>query len=268
MVDPPGDERYGVLFDAHFHVIDHRFPLVPNRGYLPDPFTAQDYLRVAGPLGVRGGAVVSGSFQAFDQSYLVEALRRLGPAFVGVTQLPADTTEERIGELHAAGVRAVRFNLYRGGSAGAEALESLGRRVFETPGWHVELYVDARDLPQLAPTLLRLPRVVIDHLGLSQEGFPELLRLVEQGGHVKATGFGWVDLEVSAALRAIVDVNPEALVFGTDLPSTRAPRPFEPSDVETVVDALEDERLVSRVLWENAVRLYRPGRPTPTPDAT
>ena len=35
-----------------------------------------------------GGAVVSGSFQGFDQSYLLDALDQLGPSFVGVTQLP------------------------------------------------------------------------------------------------------------------------------------------------------------------------------------
>ena len=69
------------LFDAHLHVIDPRFPLVPNQGWLPEPFTVEDYLaRVAG-LGLVGGAVVSGSFQGFDQSYLREALRRLGPGF-------------------------------------------------------------------------------------------------------------------------------------------------------------------------------------------
>ena len=31
------------LFDAHFHIVDPRFPLVPNRGYLPDRYTVSDY---------------------------------------------------------------------------------------------------------------------------------------------------------------------------------------------------------------------------------
>ena len=54
------------LFDSHFHVIDHRFPLVANQGYTPPPFPLADYRAAASPLGVEGGAVVSGSFQAFD----------------------------------------------------------------------------------------------------------------------------------------------------------------------------------------------------------
>jgi len=44
------------IFDAHFHVIDPRFPLVPQPGFsLPEAFTVTDYLeRVAG-LEVVGG---------------------------------------------------------------------------------------------------------------------------------------------------------------------------------------------------------------------
>ena len=32
------------LFDSHFHIIDRRFPLTPNNGYLPDDLTCRDYL--------------------------------------------------------------------------------------------------------------------------------------------------------------------------------------------------------------------------------
>lgn len=76
------------LFDTHLHIIDPAHPLVENNGYLPAPFTASDYLERTRDLGVAGGAVVSGSFQAFDQGYLVDALQTLGPSFVGVTQIP------------------------------------------------------------------------------------------------------------------------------------------------------------------------------------
>jgi len=56
------------LFDAHLHVIDPRYPLATNEGYLPPTFTAQDYRHRTEHLNVVGGAVVSGSFHAFDQS--------------------------------------------------------------------------------------------------------------------------------------------------------------------------------------------------------
>jgi predicted TIM-barrel fold metal-dependent hydrolase len=244
------------VFDAHFHIIDPAFPLVPNKRYLPDPFTTNDYLVMARPLGVKGGAVVSGSFQAFDQGYLLSSLERLGPKFVGVTQLPASVPNAEIIRLNEKGVRAVRFNLKRGGSESVEHLESFARRVFDLVGWHVELYVDAREIHGLQGTLLRLPAVSIDHLGLSKEGFPTLLRLAEKGIRVKATGFGRLDFPVDQALRAIHAANPQALMFGTDLPSTRAPRPFEANDISLLVDALGDEG-AKLALWVNAAIFYR-----------
>ena len=54
------------VFDSHFHIFDPRFPLVPNDGYLPQPFTCSDYLARTAGFRPAGGAVVSGSFQAFD----------------------------------------------------------------------------------------------------------------------------------------------------------------------------------------------------------
>ena len=50
------------IFDSHFHVIDPRFPLTPNHGYLPDAFTVEEYKERTADLPIVGGAVVSGSF--------------------------------------------------------------------------------------------------------------------------------------------------------------------------------------------------------------
>src|SRR3954463_9211682 len=78
------------LFDSHCHIIDPRFPIVPNQGYTPPPFTLEDYMAEVEPLGVAAGAVVSGSFQGNDQTYLIDALAKLGPGWAGVTQIPND----------------------------------------------------------------------------------------------------------------------------------------------------------------------------------
>lgn len=245
------------VFDSHFHIIDQQFPLIPNQGYLPDNFSAQDYLKRTENYDIVGGAIVSGSFQAFDQSYLLAALKELGPNFVGVTQLPATVADDELIKLNDAGVRAVRFNLKRGGSEGVEKLERFAKRVHEVVGWHTELYVDSTDLADLHQTLSNLPSVSIDHLGLSEAGLPELLALVEKGVRVKATGFGRVDFDVKRAINAIVSVNPDALMFGTDLPSTRAPRPYSDDDLFVVIDAIGAD-LARKVFYDNAVSFYRP----------
>ncbi len=245
------------IFDSHFHIIDKRFPLVPNEGYLPDEFSCEDYLGRTKGFHLAGGAIASGSFQAFDQTYLIDALQKLGPCFVGVTQLPASVSDQEVLKLHEAGVRAVRFNLKRGGSEKVENLDRLARRVHELAGWHVELYVDSKDLPALFDTLVHLPAVSIDHLGLSKSGFDALLALVERGAQLKATGFGRVDFDVKGVLKEICSANPHSLMFGTDLPSTRATRPYSDEDLLLIPETLGEE-MSRKVLYDNAVAFYRP----------
>ena len=131
------------LFDSHCHIIDHRFPLVANQGYLPPPFPAEAYLAQASPLGVRAGAIVSGSFQANDQSYLADVLPRLGPGWVGVTQVAPDCPDAEIARLAGIGVRAVRFNMFRGRIDSLDDLVALATRCHAVAGWHAEIYADA-----------------------------------------------------------------------------------------------------------------------------
>lgn len=66
------------VFDGHMHIIDKKFPLVENNGFLPDEFTSNDYLTCTKTFNSVGGAIVSGSFQQFDQTYLLDALEKLG----------------------------------------------------------------------------------------------------------------------------------------------------------------------------------------------
>ncbi len=254
-------QRYDAfpLFDSHFHIIDHRFPLTPNNGYLPDDLTCAEYRARMAQYDLRGGAIVSGSFQAFDQSYLLDALRSLGPGFVGVTQLPATVSDDEIVALDRAGVRAVRFNLKRGGSEDVRHLDTLAQRVHKLAGWHVELYVDSRELDGLCGTLMSLPAVSIDHLGLARDGFGTVLKLAEHGVRVKATGFGRVNFDVPTALRELYAANPQALMFGTDLPSTRAPRPYCAEDFLLVAETLGDEA-ARAVFFDNAAEFYRASR--------
>lgn len=243
------------IFDAHLHIIDPRFPVVENQGYVPGAFTADDYRQSVSRFDVMGGAIVSGSFQGFDQMYLLDALQTLGDRFVGVTQLPSTVSDREILELHEKGVRALRFNVKRGGPGTIAQLDYFARRVHDIAGWHAELYIDSKDLGELMETIVSLPAASIDHLGLSKQGFPELLKLVDQGVKVKATGFGRIDFDATEAVRTIHGVNPEALLFGTDLPSTRAKIPFQESDIDLIQETLGEQQ-AEKVLYRNALTWY------------
>ena len=244
------------LFDSHCHIIDHRFPIVANQGYTPPHFPLEDYLAQAKPLGIVAGAVVSGSFQADDQTYLMDILPKLGPAWVGVTQIPNDYPDVEIARLGKLGVRAVRFNVFRGRIDSVDDIVALATRAHSVAGWHSEIYADAAALAPHVDKLSKLPQISIDHLGMTEAGVPVLLDLVAAGCKVKATGFGRVKLDVPKTLEAVARKNPNALVFGTDIPSTRAARQFEAADIDLVERVLGRE-LAQKAFWDNPLALYR-----------
>jgi predicted TIM-barrel fold metal-dependent hydrolase len=244
------------LFDSHCHIIDHRFPIVTNQGYTPPNFPLEDYLAQTKPLGVVAGAIVSGSFQANDQTYLMDILPRLGAGWVGVTQIPNDYPDAEIAKLGALGVRAVRFNVFRGRIDSVDEIVALATRCHAVAGWHSEIYADAAALKPHVDKLSKLPQLCIDHLGMTQAGVPVLLDLVAAGCKVKATGFGRVKLDVAKTLEQVAAKNPTALVFGTDIPSTRAERPFMPSDIDLVEKVL-GPALAAKAFWDNPRALYK-----------
>ncbi|MFL2784687.1 MAG: amidohydrolase family protein [Dehalococcoidia bacterium] len=243
------------VFDCHLHIIERGYPLFENNGYIPDEYTVDNYLSRVSDYDIKGGVVVSGSFQGFDQTYLVNALRKLGSRFVGVTQLPVTSTDDEILKLSEIGVRAVRFNLNRGGSAGVNDLVTMATRIYDLAGWHVELYLGPKSLNGIKEKIPLLPKVCIDHLAISNSNLEILLPLIREGLTIKATGFGRLDMDIPETLKRIHEISPDALMFGTDLPSTRAPRIYSDQDLLTIVEAL-GERESKKVMSQNALKFY------------
>jgi predicted TIM-barrel fold metal-dependent hydrolase len=244
----------GPLFDAHFHVFDH--PMPGDRGFVPEPFRVADYRARTATLGVVGGAVVAGSMEGTDPAPLLAAARPLGPGFVVVAQADPAVDEAGMAALAARGVRGLRYNLWRGVWASPAAVaEHAGRAA--TAGLHAQVYADAAALAPVAEALGRLPAgLVIDHLGMTEAGLPVVLDLVGAGAKVKASGFGRVELGVERALERIAARDPTALMFGTDLPSVRARRPFSPDDIALVERVLGGGAAARAVLHDNAAAFY------------
>lgn len=248
-------QKKSTVYDAHFHIIDNQFPLVANHGYTPEPYTVEQYLERMSNYDLMGGTLVSGSFQP-DYAFMEHTLKKLGDGFVGVIQADQQLSDEQIVSLAQAGVRGIRFNIKRTGAGVLEYLPTLAHRVFDIASWHTELYIDSKDLPELTTVIADLPCAVIDHLGLSEAGFKYITHLIEQGVYVKATGFGRLDFSAKAAIINLYSINPKGLIFGTDLPSTRAPTAYCDQDCALIVDAL-GEAHANDVLYANALELYR-----------
>lgn len=244
------------IFDAHFHIIDFNFPVKENNGYMPPSFTTRDYLTRTQDLDIIGGAVVSGSFQGFDQGYLEDALNKLDGKFVGTTQLPMTTSDAEIHRLNTLGIKGIRFNVKRGGSEDISKLKEFSQRVYDLVGWHTEIYIESKKLADYKDVILQLPQVSIDHLGLTKEGFEDLKDLVRQGAYVKATGFGRIEVDPFSAIQELININPNAVMFGTDLPSTRANRPFNEEDIQLIQNNFNYD-IQERISYKNALEFYR-----------
>lgn len=259
--------------DCHFHIFGpyDRFPLDAGRHYDPAEALIPDYLRVAEALGLERFVIVQPSVYGTDNACTLGAAEMLGLDRARVVAVVDDGAgETELCAMQARGVRGVRFNAVSGNGTPLEQLESLARRVAPF-GWHVQVFAEGHQLPDLAPRLAALPvEVVVDHMGgvraaegVGAPGFQALLRLLGTGrAWVKLPGYrisaGPPFADAAPFARALLDAAPERCVWGTDWPHPSLAK-WMPDDGQ-LLDLLgewapgEAER--RRVLVENPARLY------------
>lgn len=221
--------------DAHFHVFEPGFPHVPDPLYtFPDGTLAQ-YLDMAAVLGIERMVLVQPTFYGTDNSLLLAAMRRAGPRCRGVVRIDEDIDDAELDRFHAAGVRALRLDLFARADWSLADLVAYIRRMAAraTPrGWHVQFYTPGAVVRDLLPFLAEMDTpFVIDHMGymvesdgLTRSDFDRLLRVLEIGNcWIKLSGPYRVakkkPLSTVAPLgRALVDTRPDRLLWGSDWP--------------------------------------------------
>jgi 2-pyrone-4,6-dicarboxylate lactonase len=193
-------------------------------------------------LGFARGVLVQASAHGRDNSAMLDALARHPERLRGVAVVDADTPAAELRRWAGLGMRGLRFNhFFRGGQlhylggVPLKAAQALAPPLREL-GWHIQLWIDVKDLPDTIPVLrsLALP-VVIDHMGrtdaragIGTPGFQSLLRLLGEGGcWVKLSGAHRISHnapdypEARPFHEALVRANPDHLVWGTDWPHPR-----------------------------------------------
>jgi predicted TIM-barrel fold metal-dependent hydrolase len=267
--------------DTHAHVFGPaaRFPYADDRSYTPPDAPLAKYLAMLDAVGFDRGVLVQGSAHGRDNSAMLDALARQPDRLRGVAVADEAVSSETLRRWNDLGVRGLRFNHffrdgqlhYRGGVplAAAQALAPVMAEL----GWHLQLWIDVKDLPGTIPVLkaIGLP-VVIDHMGrtdaregIRTEGFQSLLR---------AVGEGWCWAKLSGAHRisqnapdypdarpfheALVAANPERLVWGGDWPHPRVEG--EMPDVGHLFELFQewtpDTVAQQRILVANPAKLY------------
>ena len=235
---------------------------------------AQAYEVIRKRLGIAHTVVVQPTAYGTDNSCTLDAMKALGPGSRGVAVVDQTVTDEELDRLTKLGIRGIRFFMLPGGALPWDILETMAARVREF-GWHVQLQLDGRNLPEREAILNRLPgTLVIDHVGkflepvpVSDPAFAVLKRLVENGRT-------WVKLsapyevskvgpphygDVGALAKVLAKLAPERMVWATNWPHPTPPANKKPDDavlLDMLLDWVPDEAARKKVLVDNPAKLY------------
>jgi predicted TIM-barrel fold metal-dependent hydrolase len=268
----PAPSALGAGWDCHVHVFEAQAAIRTGH-YVPAERPLRDIESLAHEHGVGHLVIVQPSVYGTDHAVLLRALRAGQGRHRGVAVLTAEASDRDIDELHAAGVRGVRFNLVSPAAHPGdpeEDLHALAPRLRER-GWHVQWYVKAEQLAQVAAwqAAHRLT-FVLDHLaglhaGLAEDApaWDHANTLAREGAWIKLSG--WYRLGASAPYDALVPtIHRAAALFGqrslwgSDWPHTSFTSAAPPSYdtlLAPVRAVLGDTDLLA-LLTERAPRLY------------
>ncbi len=278
---PPG------AVDAHCHVFGpgDEFPYAPERKYTPCDAGKAKLYALRDHLGFSRNVVVQATCHGADNRAMADACRSSQGRARGVATVRRGMSDRELLDLHDAGVRGVRFNFIKRlvDVTPKDELSEIAGRVREL-GWHVVVYFEAQDLPELWDFVGALPTtVVVDHMGRPDVGKPvegpefglflDLMRRhdnvwskVSCPERLSLNGPPALDGERNAYrdvvpfARRVVETFPDRVLFGTDWPHPNL-KDHMPDDgllVDFIPRIAVTDVLRQRLLVENPLRLYWP----------
>ena len=271
--------------DAHCHVFGpgNRFPYAAERKYTPCDASRERLFALRDLLGFERNVIVQATCHGSDNRALIDALERSEGRARGVATVNRSITNRELEALHAAGVRGTRFNFVKRlvDFTPRDELLEIAQRI-ALLGWHVVVYFEARDLPELWDFFTSLPvDVVVDHMGRpdvtqSVDGpeFQRFLRLMREheniwskvscperlsvSGPPALNGERNAYRDVQPFARRLVEEFPDRVLWGTDWPHPNL-KDHMPDDgllVDWVPRIAATDALRRRLLVDNPIRLY------------
>jgi len=278
---PPGS------VDAHCHVFGpgDQFPFAPERKYTPCDASKDQLFALRDHLGFDKNVVVQATCHGADNRAMVDALKSSNGRAKGIATVKRSISDAELKELHDAGVRGVRFNFVKRlvDFTPKDELLEIANRIAPL-GWHVVIYFEAVDLPELWDFFTALPTtVVVDHMGRPDVGKPidgpefELfLKFMREHTNVwskvscperlSLTGPKALDGEQAAYqdvvpfARKVVESFPDRVLWGTDWPHPNL-KDHMPDDgllVDFIPQIATTAELQRKLLVDNPTRLYWP----------
>ena len=162
--------------DAHCHVFGPgaEFPFAPERKYTPCDASKAQLFALRDHLGFARNVVVQATCHGSDNRAMVDALKASNGKARGVATVKRKLSDAALQEMRDAGVRGVRFNFVKRlvDFTPKDELMEIASRIAQL-GWHVVIYFEAVDLPELWDFFTGLPTtIVVDHMGRPDVALP------------------------------------------------------------------------------------------------
>ena len=266
--------------DAHCHVFGpaDKFPYAPERKYTPCDAPKEKLFALRDFLGFDKNVIVQASCHGTDNAALVDAMAASKGRARGVAVVGEEVSDSELKSLDRAGVRGVRFNFVRRlvDFTPRDVLERIAARIAPL-NWHIVVYFEMPDLPELESFFTALPTVVVvDHMGrpdvkkgVDHPEFQRYLRLLDLHKNIwskvscperlSLAGAPYDDVVPFA--RTLVERFPDRVLWGTDWPHPNMT--MEAPDDGVLVDVIpriaRTPALQRSLLVDNPMRLYWTG---------
>ena len=266
--------------DAHCHVFGPaaEFPFAPERKYTPCDAGKGKLWQLRDHLGFSRNVIVQATCHGDDNRALTDALQSSQGKARGIATVRSTVTGDELAQLHAAGVRGVRFNFVKRlvDSLPIDELAGIAERIVPL-GWHIVIYFEAADLADYYDFFTSLPvTVVVDHMGrpdVSQpvdgSGFNLFIKLLaenenfwskvscpERISEVGPPGYE----DVIPFARRVIDTFPDRVLWGSDWPhpNMKSHMPDDGKLVDFIPGIAPTKELQQKLLVDNPMRLYWP----------
>ena len=273
--------------DAHCHVFGPgaQFPYAAERKYTPCDASKDQLFALRDLLGFERNVIVQATCHGSDNRALVDALLHANGRARGVATVKRTVTDAELTQLHQAGVRGTRFNFVKRlvDFTPKDELMEIAHRIAPL-GWHVVIYFEAVDLPELWDFFTALPTtVVVDHMGrpdvtkpVDGAEFELFVRMMREhtniwskvscperlsvSGPSALRGEQQAYRDVVPFARRLVETFPDRVLWGTDWPHPNL-KEHMPDDgllVDWIPHIATTADLQHKLLVDNPMRLYWP----------
>ena len=263
--------------DCHVHVYGpaDRFPFQPSHAERSFEAPKGALETMHRKIGMECCVIVHVPAHGTDLAVTLDAMASSDRQIRAVALVSDSITDERLEELHAAGVRGVRYSpTLDGGPLNHAAVRRMADRIAPF-GWHILFHFKDNGILPYADLLKGLPvPCVLDHFGgidpamggTHQDSFHIVSELLQSGnGWIKISAIEKVShqpypfADAAKIAAALVEMASDRVLWGTDWPHPSV-GPQGPTNDGDLVDLIPtyaaDTALQHKLLVQNPARLY------------